>query len=65
MITPKKPKLNIEYIGSKTKKCHKRDLTGSPKKITKSPKVKRVKSKKHCKEGHRTSTQTYDTLALD
>ena len=28
----KKPKLNIEYINGKTKKCHKCDLTGLPKK---------------------------------
>ena len=27
-MTPKKLKLNIEYIGSKTKKYHERDLTG-------------------------------------
>ena len=54
--TPKKPKLNIEYIGNKTKRCRKYDLTSLPKKIIKSLKAKRVKSKKYYKEGHRTST---------
>ena len=53
---PKKPKLNIERIGNKTKKRRKRNLTSSPKKIIKSPEAKRVKGKKHYKEGHRTST---------
>ena len=55
MITPKKPKLNIEYIGSKTKKRRKHDLIGSPIKIIKSPKAKRVKGKKYYKEGYRVS----------
>ena len=64
-MTPKKLKLNIELIGGKTKRRRKRDLTGSPKKIIKSPKAKRVKSKKHREEGYRISTRTHDALALD
>jgi hypothetical protein len=36
----KKLKLNIEYIGSKTKKHRKRDLISLPKKIVKLPKAK-------------------------
>ena len=55
MITPKKPKLNIEHIGGKTKRRRKRDLTGSLKKIIKSPEAKRVKSKKYHEEGYRVS----------
>ena len=65
MAMPKKPKLNIEHIGSKTKKCHKRDLTGSPKKIIKSPKAKRAKGKKYCEEGYRVSTWIYNALELN
>ena len=65
MVTLKKPKLNIEYIGGKTKKRRKRDLTGSPKKIIKSPKAKRAKGRKYHKEGYRVSARTYDVLALD
>jgi hypothetical protein len=42
----KKLKLNIEHIGSKTKKCYKRDLTSLPKKIIKLPKAKRIKGRK-------------------
>jgi hypothetical protein len=47
----KKPKLNIEYISSKTKKRHKRDSIGLLKKLMKSPEAKRAKGKKYCKEG--------------
>ena len=61
----KKLKLNIKHIGSKTKRHRKRDLTGLLKKIIKSPEAKRVKSKKYHKEGHRTSAQTHNTLALN
>ena len=61
----KNPKLNIEYINSKTKKRHERDLTPSPKKTIKLPKAKQVKDKKYHKEGHRTSTQMYNILALN
>ena len=64
-MTPKKPKLNIEYIGGKTKKYYKYNLTGSPKKIIKLPEAKRVKSKKYYKEGYRTSAQTHNALALN
>ena len=46
-MTPKKPKLNIEYINSKTKKRHERDLTPSPKKTIKLPKTKQAKGKKY------------------
>ena len=35
VMTPKKLKLNIEYIGSKIKKRYKHDLTSSPKKNNK------------------------------
>jgi hypothetical protein len=65
VTTSKKPKLNIERIGGKTKKRRKRDSIGSPKKLMKSPKAKRAKGKKYCKEGQRVSAQTYDALALD
>ena len=37
--------LNIEYIGSKTKKRHKHDLTGLLKKLIRLPKVKRLKAR--------------------
>ena len=47
--------LNIEYIGSKTKKYYKRDLTSLPKKLIKSPKAKQAKGKKYRKEGYRVS----------
>jgi hypothetical protein len=47
----KKPKLNIERIGSKTKKRRKRDLIGLPKKSIKLPKAKWAKGKKYYKEG--------------
>jgi hypothetical protein len=63
--TPKKPKLNIERIGGKTKKRRERDLTGSPKKTMKSPEAKRAKGKKYREEGHRVSARTYDALELD
>ena len=56
MTTPKKPKLNIECINNKTKKHYKYNLIGSPIKIIKSPKAKRVKGKKYYKEGYRVST---------
>ena len=62
---PKKPKLNIECIGSKTKKHYKRDLTSLPKKIIKSPKAKRAKGKKYYKESHRVSAQTHNILELN
>ena len=52
----KKPKLNIEYIGGKTKKHYKYNLTSSPNKTIKLPKAKQVKSKKNHEEGHRIST---------
>ena len=55
MTMLKKLKLNIEYIGGKTKRRHKYNLTSSPKKIIKLPKAKRVKSKKYYKKGYRTS----------
>jgi len=61
----KKLKLNIERIGGKTKKRHKCDLTGSPKKTIKSPEAKRAKGKKYRKEGYRTSAWMHDALALD
>jgi hypothetical protein len=61
----KKLKLNIERIGSRTKKHHKRDLTGSPKKIIKLPKAKRAKGKKYREEGYRVSARTYDALELN
>ena len=51
----KKLKLNIERIGSKTKKRHKRDLISLSIKIIKLPKAKRVKGKKYYKEGYRVS----------
>ena len=47
--------LNIEYIGGKTKKYYKYDLTGLPKKLIKSPKAKWAKGKKYYKEGHKVS----------
>ncbi len=40
MTTPKKPKVNIEHIGSKTKKRHEYDLISLPIKTIKSPKAK-------------------------
>ena len=64
-MTPKKPKLNIECIGGKTKKRRECDLTGLPKKTIKSPKAKRAKGKKYREEGHRVSAWTYDALVLD
>ena len=65
MTTLKKPKLNIECINGKTKKRRECDLTGSPKKIIKSPKAKQAKGKKYREEGHRVSAQTHDALVLD
>ena len=65
MTTLKKPKLNIERIGGKTKKCRECDLTGSPKKIIKLPEAKRAKGRKNRKEGHRVSARTHDALELD
>jgi hypothetical protein len=61
----KKLRLNIERIGSKTKKRRKRDLTGLPKKLIKLPEAKRAKGKNYCEEGHRISAQTYNVLALN
>jgi len=55
VTTPKKPKLNIERIDSKTKKRYKRDLTGLPKKTIKLPEAKRAKGKKYREEGYRVS----------
>ena len=57
--------LNIECIGSKTKKRCKRDLISSPKKLIKLPKAKRAKSKKYHKKGYRVSAQVHDTLELN
>ena len=57
--------LNIERIGSKTKKRYKRDLTSLPKKLIKLPKAKWVKGKKYYKEGYRVSAQAYDALELN
>ena len=51
----KKLKLNIERIGSKTKKHCKHDLISLPIKIIKLLKAKRVKGKKYYKEGYRVS----------
>jgi hypothetical protein len=65
VITLKKLKLNIKYIGGKTKKCREYNLTNLPKKIIKLPKAKRAKSKKYHKEGYRVSTWTYDILELN
>ena len=61
----KKLKLNIECIGSKTKKRRKYNLTGLPKKIIKSPKAKQVKGKKYYKEYYKISTQTHNALVLN
>jgi len=55
VTTLKKPKLNIERIGGKTKKYCERNLTGLPKKTIKLPKAKRAKGKKYRKEGYRIS----------
>ena len=55
-MTLKKPKLNIECIGSKTKKYYKYNLINLPIKTIKLPKAKQVKGKKYYKEGHRVST---------
>ena len=52
---PKKLKLNIKCIGSKTKKYYKRDLISLLIKIIKLPKAKRVKGKKYYEEGYRVS----------
>ena len=57
--------LNIERIGGKTKKYRERDLTGSPKKLIKSPKAKRAKGKKYYKKDYRVSTQAHDALELN
>ena len=65
MTTLKKLKLNIERIGSKTKKYYKYNLTGSPQKIIKLSEVKRAKGKKYREEGYRVSAQTHDILELD
>jgi len=64
-MTPKKPKLNIERIGGKTKKRRERDLTGLPKKIIKSPKAKRAKGKKYREEGYRVSARMHNALELN
>jgi hypothetical protein len=61
----KKPKLNIERIGGKTKKRRERNLTSSPKKTIKLPKAKWAKGKKYRKEGHRVSARTHDALELN
>jgi hypothetical protein len=61
----KKLKLNIEYIGGKTKKRRKCDLISLPKKIVKLPKAKWAKGRKYYKEGYRVSAQTYNVLALN
>jgi hypothetical protein len=61
----KKPKLNIERVGGKTKKCRKYNLTGLPKIIIKLPKAKWAKGRKYREEGYRVSARTYDALELD
>jgi len=61
----KKPKLNIERIGGKTKKRRERDLTSLPKKIIKLPEAKRAKGKKYHEEGYRISAWMHDALALN
>ena len=61
----KKLKLNIERIGSKTKKRYKCNLTSLPKKIIKLPKAKRAKGKKYREEGYRVSARTHDALELN
>ena len=65
MATLKKPKLNIERIGGKTKKYYKYNLTSSPKKIIKLPEAKWAKGKKYRKEGYKVSTQTHNALELN
>ena len=45
MIILKKLKLNIEYIGSKTKKYYKYDLTSLPKKLINYLKPSRLRAK--------------------
>ena len=62
---PKKPKLNIECIGSKTKKYYKHNLTGLSKKLIKLPKAKWAKGKKYCEESYKVNTQAYDVLELN
>ena len=62
---PKKLKLNIERIGSKTKKRRERNLTSLPKKIIKLPKAKRAKGRKYHKEGYRVSARTHNALELN
>ena len=62
---PKKLKLNIKYINSKTKKCYKCDLTSLPKKIINLFKAKWAKSKKYCKKGYKVNTWIYNVLELD
>ena len=57
--------LNIKYIGGKTKKYYKHNLTGSPKKLIRSPKAKRAKGKKYYKKDYRVSTQIYNILELN
>ena len=64
-MTPKKPKLNIECIGSKTKKCYKHDLISLLIKIIKLFKAKQVKGKKYYKEGYRVSAWIYNILVLN
>ena len=61
----KKLKLNIERIGSKTKKRRERNLTSSPKIIIKLPKAKRAKGRKYREEGYRVSARIYDALELN
>ena len=65
IVTLKKPKLNIEYIGNKTKKHCKYNLISLPKKIIKLPKAKRAKGKKYCKEGYRVSIRIHNALELN
>ena len=52
----KKLKLNIECIGSKTKKYYKYNLISLPKKLIKLPELKWVKGKKYYKKGYRINT---------
>ena len=54
-MTLKKPKLNIERIGSKTKEHYEHNLINLPIKTIKLPKAKQVKGKKYHEKGYRVS----------
>ena len=64
-MTPKKLKLNIKHINSKTKKRYKRDLISLPKKIIKLSEAKRLKNKKYYKKGYKVSARIYNILTLN